>query len=82
MIFGRLKDLTELIRDNEPDLLYHHSRRVYLFAALTGQREGLAYILNDDADHNTDRAADHLRRADPASLAGCAFDGTHPSWEV
>jgi HD domain len=37
------KDLTELIRDNEPDLLYHHSRRVYLFGALTGQRRGLAY---------------------------------------
>jgi hypothetical protein len=32
------KDLTELIRDKEPDLLYHHSRRVYLFGALTGQR--------------------------------------------
>jgi hypothetical protein len=37
------KDLTELIRDKEPVLLYHHSRRVYLFGALTGQRNGLAY---------------------------------------
>jgi hypothetical protein len=37
------KDLTELIRDKEPDLLYHHSRRVYLFGALTGQRKGLPY---------------------------------------
>ena len=37
------KDLTELIRDKEPDLLYQHSRRVYLFGALTGQRKGLAY---------------------------------------
>jgi len=37
------KDLTELIRDKEPDLLYHHSRRVYLFGALTGQRKGLVY---------------------------------------
>lgn len=37
------KDLTELIRDKEPDLLYHHSRRVYLFGALTGQRKDLAY---------------------------------------
>ena len=37
------KDLTELIRDKEPDLLYHHSRRVFLFGALTGQRKGLAY---------------------------------------
>jgi HD domain len=37
------KDLTELIRDKEPVLLYHHSRRVYLFGALTGQRKGLPY---------------------------------------
>jgi hypothetical protein len=37
------KDLTELIRDKEPELLYHHSRRVYLFGALAGQRRGLAY---------------------------------------
>ena len=37
------KDLTELIRDKEPNLLYHHSRRVYLFGALTGQRKGFPY---------------------------------------
>ena len=37
------RDLTELIRDTEPDLLFHHSTRVYLFGALTGQRKGLAY---------------------------------------
>jgi hypothetical protein len=37
------KDLTELIRDKEPELLYHHSRRVYLFGALAGQRRDLAY---------------------------------------
>ncbi len=39
------RDLTELIRDTEPDLLFHHSTRVYLFGALTGQRKGLAYDL-------------------------------------
>jgi hypothetical protein len=37
------RDLTELIRDTEPDLLFHHSTRVYLFGALSGQRKGLAY---------------------------------------
>jgi len=37
------RDLTALIRDTEPDLLFHHSTRVYLFGALTGQRKGLAY---------------------------------------
>jgi HD domain len=36
-------DLTELIRDKEPDLLFHHSSRVFLFGALTGQRKGLRY---------------------------------------
>jgi hypothetical protein len=34
---------TELVRDTEPDLLYNHSRRVYLFAALTGERKQLKY---------------------------------------
>ena len=37
------RDLTELIRDTESDLLFHHSTRVYLFGALTGQRKGLVY---------------------------------------
>jgi hypothetical protein len=37
------RDLTQLIRDTESDLLFHHSTRVYLFGALTGQRKGLSY---------------------------------------
>jgi HD domain-containing protein len=37
------RDLTQLIRDMESDLLFHHSTRVYLFGALTGQRRGLSY---------------------------------------
>jgi HD superfamily phosphodiesterase len=37
------RDLTQMIRDREPDLLFHHSTRVYLFGALTGQRKGLKY---------------------------------------
>jgi HD domain len=37
------RDLTELIRSREPDLLFHHSTRVYLFGALTGQRKRLKY---------------------------------------
>jgi HD superfamily phosphodiesterase len=32
---------TELVRDVSPPLLYHHSRRVYLFGMLQGQRPGL-----------------------------------------
>jgi hypothetical protein len=34
---------TQLVRDTEDDLLYHHSRRVFLWAALTGERRGLQY---------------------------------------
>ncbi len=37
------QDLTRMIRDREPDLLFHHSTRVYLFGALTGRRRGLKY---------------------------------------
>ena len=37
------RDLTQMIRDRELDLLFHHSMRVYLFGALTGQRKGLKY---------------------------------------
>jgi hypothetical protein len=37
------RDLTQLIRDTEADLLFHHSTRVYLFGALTGRRKGLTY---------------------------------------
>ena len=37
------RDLTQLIRDTESDLLFHHSTRVYLFGVLTGLRRGLTY---------------------------------------
>jgi HD superfamily phosphodiesterase len=34
---------TELVRDTEDDLLYHHSRRVFFWGALTGERKALRY---------------------------------------
>ena len=37
------KAATELVRDSEDDLLYNHSRRVFFWAALTGERRGLKY---------------------------------------
>jgi hypothetical protein len=37
------RDLTQLIRDTESELLFHHSTRVYLFGALTGRRRGLSF---------------------------------------
>ncbi|TGD84541.1 HD domain-containing protein [Mycolicibacterium sp. CH28] len=35
------RDVTAFIRDAEDDLLFHHSRRVFLFGALQGRRLGL-----------------------------------------
>jgi HD domain len=36
-----VRDITEFIRDAEHDLLFNHSRRVFLFGALQGRRRGL-----------------------------------------
>jgi len=35
------QEITQLVRDTESELLFNHSSRVYLFAALTGERRGL-----------------------------------------
>jgi HD superfamily phosphodiesterase len=37
------RDATTLVRDIEPDLLYHHSLRVFVFGSLQGRRRGLVY---------------------------------------
>jgi hypothetical protein len=37
------RDITQLIRDTESDLLFQHSRRVYFWGALMGQRKRLAF---------------------------------------
>jgi len=37
------REATELIRDTESELLFHHSTRVFLFGALTGERKKLKY---------------------------------------
>ena len=37
------REATDLVRDTETPLLYHHSRRVFLFGALTGKQRGLAF---------------------------------------
>jgi len=34
---------TQLVRDTEDDLLFHHSRRVFFWGALTGERKSLSY---------------------------------------
>jgi len=37
------REITQLIRDTESDLLFHHSTRVYFWGALTGKRNGLTF---------------------------------------
>jgi hypothetical protein len=37
------REVTELVEDTEPPLLFHHSSRVYYWAALTGKRRGLRF---------------------------------------
>jgi hypothetical protein len=37
------RSITEFIRDTEPDLLFHHSSRVYYFGAMSGKRRGLVF---------------------------------------
>jgi hypothetical protein len=37
------REVTELIKDTEPPLLFHHSTRVYLFGALAGLRKKLKF---------------------------------------
>ena len=38
------REATTFIRDTESDLLFHHSSRVYYWAALAGQQRGLTVI--------------------------------------
>jgi HD domain len=37
------REITELVRDTESPLLFHHSRRVFYWGALTGVRRGLMF---------------------------------------
>jgi hypothetical protein len=37
------REVTELVKDTESPLLFHHSSRVYYWGALTGRRRGLRF---------------------------------------
>jgi hypothetical protein len=37
------REITQLIRDTESDMLFHHSARVYYWGALAGKRSGLEF---------------------------------------
>ena len=38
-----VKEATELLRDVADDVVFHHSRRVFIFGALRGQQQGLEF---------------------------------------
>jgi HD superfamily phosphodiesterase len=41
---GKLaQEVTELVRDTEPSLLFNHSTRVYYFGSLAGKKRGLKF---------------------------------------
>jgi hypothetical protein len=48
------REVTELVRDTEPPLLFHHSSRVYYFGALAGNCLSNCWRRNG-------RARSHLR---------------------
>lgn len=37
------REITELVRDTEPPILFHHSSRVYYWGSLAGKRRGLRF---------------------------------------
>jgi hypothetical protein len=37
------REITEMVRDTAPPLLFHHSSRVYYFGALAGKHRGLSF---------------------------------------
>jgi hypothetical protein len=37
------REITELVRDTESPLLFHHSSRVYFFGALAGKHRNLSF---------------------------------------
>src|SRR5580704_9237853 len=37
------REITQLVRDTESPLLFHHSSRVYYFGALAGKHRGLRF---------------------------------------
>ena len=37
------REITEMVRDTAPPLLFHHSSRVYCFGALAGKHRGLSF---------------------------------------
>ena len=71
-----VRETTAFIRDTEDDLLFDHSRRVFLFGVLQGRRRGLQPALRAFNDGNKHRPqstfgnvnADVLEYFDPSCV--------------
>jgi hypothetical protein len=76
-----VKEATELVREATDDLLFHHSRRVFLFGALQGRRLGLKFdaellyvgALFHDLGLTDSYGTDHLRFEVDGANAAKAF---------
>lgn len=72
------QDATNLLRDVADDLVFHHSRRVFLFGSLRGQEQGLEYdpelvyvgaMFHDLGLTDTYRTTDQRFEIDAANVA-------------
>lgn len=72
------QDATDLLRDVADDLVFHHSRRVFLFGSLRGQEQGLEYdpelvyvgaMFHDLGLTDTYRTTDQRFEIDAANVA-------------
>ena len=71
-------EITEMVRDTEPPLLFHHSSRVYYWGALAGKRLGLRFdpellyagaMLHDMGLTHQHSSADERFEVDGANVA-------------
>jgi HD superfamily phosphodiesterase len=72
------REITDLVRDTEPPLLFHHSSRVYYWGALAGKRRGLRFdpellyagaMFHDMGLTHQHSSADHRFEVDGANVA-------------
>jgi len=79
------REIEDLVRDTESELLFHHSNRVFLFGALTGQRKDLRVDLEllyagamfHDMGLQRPYASAHERFEVDGANAAAAFLRTH-----
>jgi hypothetical protein len=68
---GIAREITQLIRDLESDLLFQHSVRVYYWGALSGRRQGLRF---DPELHTTPGIPEHMHPEIALLQAGAGMD--------